>query len=66
MEKFIEVFCIQSECLFYAPHARDPKKCHCSHPEKHRYINNLQCPLYRLDWQKQAKAMATPKKQKPR
>ena len=53
-ERFTEVSCPLKDCLFHHVDSKQPGKVFCKHPEKASNSKVTPCPLYRLDWQKQA------------
>ena len=60
MAEPIEVKCRLEDCIHYTPHPRDSGMCLCTHVDKGNYMDNVNCPLYRADWQKALKAGKRP------
>ncbi len=60
-ETHIVVHCRLDDCVFYTPEPGDSAKCRCVHKEKHLYLNNIKCPLYRVDFRKRTAGMKIPK-----
>jgi len=55
----IQVKCTLTDCLHYHKDPVGGNYCRCSHPDKPSCLDAIRCPLYRLDWSKQAdKALA--------
>jgi len=50
----IRLKCQLSECIHYHADSAGAPWCKCSHPEKRFYLREGHCPLYRMDWTKQA------------
>ena len=66
MERFTLVYCELRDCVSYRPETGQVRKCRCVHPDKPHHMSQLTCPLYRLDWQKQMKALQETEKKKER
>lgn len=54
----IQVKCALTDCIHWNADASagPAPNCKCAHPDKRHYLNVPRCPLYRLDWSKQAAA----------
>ena len=50
----IQVRCHLKDCMYWHEDPMSSSLCQCSHPDKEAYMNVIRCPLYRLDWSKQA------------
>lgn len=51
----LRVLCGMFQCIYYAPTGvTGDKHCLCSHPDKPRHMFEESCPLYRLDWNRNA------------
>lgn len=56
MSDFTLVNCTARDCMYYREYADDRQKCECTHTDKSEYMENIRCPLYRMDWQKQLRS----------
>lgn len=44
--------CPRTECVFFGDAPGGTDTCYCRHPEKQYHLNEIPCPLFRIDWSK--------------
>lgn len=58
----LRVPCKQKTCLYHNE-IEGPQRdshCDCGHSQKEYYINELRCPLFRMNWEKNSPGVKNP------